>query len=468
MKQAADTMPAKIADNAVPVPFGMNLDRVTNIAQRIARPCLFNAQHQAFISNVNQPTRLKRNVADQIHAAGVAVPAVKQRGYVDIDDVTVLQRFVAGNTMADNMVDRDAAAMCIATIAERRGHSPARDHEIPDEIVQLASRDTGHHMRCDHVQRRCCKLSCAAHTLKAGCVMKFDRAGSGHRRLGGYGFIDCHSSDIARACGLCEGGVLGYATRMTSSSIPRIWTAALVVIGDEILSGRTQDKNVAQIAAWLNVQGIRLAEVRVVADMTDAIVEAVNTLRARNDYLFTTGGIGPTHDDITVDAIAEALGVPVVHHPRALAVLEGYYATRGGLTDARKRMARVPDGADLIENRMSGAPGIRIGNIFVMAGVPHITAGMLDALTGTLEGGLPVLSRTIGCWVAESEVADLLRHAERNHDGVAIGSYPFFREGRVGANFVVRATEPALIDACIADLTSQLEHQGRTVVADGI
>ena len=248
----------------------------------------------------------------------------------------------------------------------------------------------------------------------------------------------------------------------------RIWTAALVVIGDEILSGRTQDKNVAQIALWLNVQGIRLAEVRVVADRTEAIVEAVNTLRARNDYLFTTGGIGPTHDDITVDAIAEALGVAVVHHPRAIDVLERYYASRGGLTEARKRMARVPDGADLIENRMSGAPGIRIGNIFIMAGVPHITAGMLDALTGTLEGGLPVLSRTIGCWVAESEVADLLRLAEKAHEGVAIGSYPFFREGRVGANFVVRATDQMLIDACVTDIIAQLEGQGRLVVDGGI
>ncbi|MBA4773721.1 MAG: competence/damage-inducible protein A [Sphingomonas sp.] len=248
----------------------------------------------------------------------------------------------------------------------------------------------------------------------------------------------------------------------------RIWTAALVVIGDEILSGRTQDKNVAQIALWLNVQGIRLAEVRVVADRTDAIVEAVNTLRARNDYLFTTGGIGPTHDDITVDAIAVALGVAVVHHPRAVAVLERYYETRGGLTEARKRMARVPEGADLIENRMSGAPGIRLGNIFIMAGVPHITAGMLEALTGTLEGGKPLVARTIGCWVAESEVADLLRHAERDHEGVAIGSYPFFREGRVGANFVVRATDQALVDRCIAALATGLGAAGYAIVDGGI
>jgi molybdenum cofactor synthesis domain-containing protein len=248
----------------------------------------------------------------------------------------------------------------------------------------------------------------------------------------------------------------------------RIWTAALVVIGDEILSGRTQDKNVAQLAAWLNVQGIRLREVRIVPDVEEAIVEAVNALRARNDYLFTTGGIGPTHDDITVDAIAAALGVQVVVHPEARAVLEHYYESRGGLTEARLRMARVPDGAELIPNRMSGAPGIRFGNLFILAGVPHITAGMLDALTGTLEGGLPVLSRTVGAWVAESEIADLLRETERAHPGVAIGSYPFFREGRVGANFVVRATEQALVDRVSEALTEGLRHSGREPVEGGI
>jgi len=248
----------------------------------------------------------------------------------------------------------------------------------------------------------------------------------------------------------------------------RIWTAACVVIGDEILSGRTQDKNVAQLATWLNVQGIRLAEVRIVPDVESAIVEAVNALRARNDYLFTTGGIGPTHDDITVDAIAAALSVPVIVHPEARAVLGHYYETRGGLTDARLRMARVPEGADLIPNRMSGAPGIRIGNMFILAGVPHITAGMLDALTGTLEGGLPLLSRTVGAWVAESEIADMLRETERAHEGVAIGSYPFFRDGRTGANFVVRATEQTRVDTTVEALIAGLRASGREPVDGGI
>jgi molybdenum cofactor synthesis domain-containing protein len=252
------------------------------------------------------------------------------------------------------------------------------------------------------------------------------------------------------------------------SKAERIWTAALLVIGDEILSGRTQDKNVAQVAAWLNVQGIRLAEVRVVGDREDAIVEAVNALRARNDYLFTTGGIGPTHDDITVDAVAAALGVGVEIHPEARAILERYYESRGGLNAARLRMARVPVGAELIPNRMSGAPGIQIGNVFLMAGVPSITAGMLDALTGTLEGGQPVLSETVGCWVAESEIADLLRETERVHEGTAIGSYPFFRDGRVGANFVIRATDPALLADCAEALLTALRAIGREAVPGGI
>lgn len=248
----------------------------------------------------------------------------------------------------------------------------------------------------------------------------------------------------------------------------RIWTAALAVIGDEILSGRTQDKNIAQIALWLNLQGIRLQEVRVVPDVEDAIVEAVNQLRARNDYLFTTGGIGPTHDDITVDAVAKALDVAVVVHPEARAVLEDYYASRGGATDARLRMARVPDGATLIENRMSGAPGIRHGNVFIMAGVPHITAMMLDALSGSLEGGAPLLSETVGCWVAESEVADLLRATEKAHEGCQIGSYPFFRDGRVGANFVARSTERAALDTCVAALIAGLGATGRATTLGGI
>jgi molybdenum cofactor synthesis domain-containing protein len=248
----------------------------------------------------------------------------------------------------------------------------------------------------------------------------------------------------------------------------RIWTAGLVVIGDEILSGRTQDRNIAQIAQWLNLQGIRLAEVRVVADDMARIGAAVNALKAENDYLFTTGGIGPTHDDITVDAIAAALGVEVVVHPRAREILEAYYQSRGGISEVRLRMARVPQGAELIENRLSGAPGIRLGNIFILAGVPHIATLMLEALSGTIEGGRPLLSRTLGCVVAESEVAELLGKVERAHEGCQICSYPFFRDGRVGANFVIRSTEEAALAACEAELRRRLEAVGQAPVEGGI
>jgi len=249
----------------------------------------------------------------------------------------------------------------------------------------------------------------------------------------------------------------------------RIFTAGLVIIGDEILSGRTHDKNIAQIASWLQVQGIRLAEVRVVPDVMERIVEAVNALREGNDYLFTTGGIGPTHDDITVDAVAQALGVNVVVHPQARTILEKYYADKpGGVTDARLRMARVPEGADLIPNRMSGAPGIKIGNVHLMAGVPHITAGMLDALTGTLEGGAPLLSETVGCWTPESEVADILRQVEKAHEHCQIGSYPFFRDGRVGANFVVRSTSAQELKSCVDSLCDGLAMAGFDFTPGGI
>ncbi len=252
-------------------------------------------------------------------------------------------------------------------------------------------------------------------------------------------------------------------------SVSKTWTAGLLVIGDEILSGRTQDRNITQVAAWLNEQGIRLAEVRVVPDVEEAIVAALNALRAANDYCFTTGGIGPTHDDITVDAVAKAFGVPVIVHPVARAILEEYYRDRpGGLSEARMRMARTPNGAELIANEESRAPGVRMGNVFILAGVPHIAASMLAALSGSLEGGKPMLSLTIGARAPESDVADLLRRTEADHPGCAIGSYPFFREGGYGSNFVIRSEDEALARACGDVLVERLRAEGFEPVEGGI
>jgi molybdenum cofactor synthesis domain-containing protein len=237
----------------------------------------------------------------------------------------------------------------------------------------------------------------------------------------------------------------------------REWTAALVVIGDEILSGRTEEKNIAQVANWLNRQGIRLSEARVVPDRQEAIVSAVNALRASHDYLFTTGGIGPTHDDITIDAIAAAFQVPVVVHPEARRILEDYYRDRPlGLTEARLRMARVPEGAELVPNPTSGAPGVRMANVFILAGVPNIAAAMLDVLDGKLEGGRPMVSVTVRAYAAESDVAELLKQVQDEHPGVAIGSYPFYGGGRFGADFVVRSDDGELARRCAAELRGRL------------
>jgi molybdenum cofactor synthesis domain-containing protein len=248
----------------------------------------------------------------------------------------------------------------------------------------------------------------------------------------------------------------------------RIWTAALLVIGDEILSGRTQDRNVAQVADWMNRQGIRLAEVRIVPDEEERIASAVNALRGGFDYLFTTGGIGPTHDDITVDSIATAFGVPVIVHPKARAILEDYYGTRGGLNEARLRMARVPQGAELIPNPLSGAPGVRMDNVYMLAGVPSIAANMLEALDGMLEGGRPIVSVTVGAFAAESEVADLLRESEGAAEGVEMVSDAFAKDGRFGANFVIRSEEAERAEACGRDLAGRLAAAGFDPVAGGI
>jgi len=245
----------------------------------------------------------------------------------------------------------------------------------------------------------------------------------------------------------------------------RVWTAALVVIGDEILSGRTEEKNIAQVANWLNPQGIRLAEVRVVPDQQEAIVAAVNALRPHHDYLFTTGGIGPTHDDITVDAIAAAFDVPVIVHPEARRILEDYYRDRPlGLTEARLRMARVPEGAELIPNPTSGAPGVRMDNVFILAGVPNIARSMLEALDGMLEGGKPLVSVTVRAHAAESDVAELLKQVQDDHPGVSIGSYPFYGGGKFGADFVVRSDDGELANACADALRKRLKERDIEVV----
>lgn len=236
-------------------------------------------------------------------------------------------------------------------------------------------------------------------------------------------------------------------------------TAAVLIIGNEILSGRTQDTNLNHIAKQLAGRGIRLAEARVVADIEDEIVAAVWALSTKYNYLFTTGGIGPTHDDITVDAIAKAFGKPVVVHPEAQARLEEHYGA-GNVTPARLRMARVPEGAALVDNPVSAAPGIRIGNIFIMAGVPAIMRAMIDGIVPTLAGGPIVLARSIACEVAESVLAEPLGAIQAAHSNVDIGSYPWFRGGRFGVSLVARGTDAAVLDTVAGEISAMIRDLG--------
>lgn len=230
-----------------------------------------------------------------------------------------------------------------------------------------------------------------------------------------------------------------------------IVTAAVLVIGDEILSGRTKDKNIGYIADYLTAIGIDLREVRVVADVEEDIVAAVNALRARYDHVLTTGGIGPTHDDVTTDAIAAAFGVEVAIDPRAVeAMRQGYSALE--LTPARLRMARIPKGAELVDNPVSRAPGFMLGNVIVMAGIPRIMQVMLDAVAPRLKKGRPMLSRSVRIEAPEGDVAPGLAAIQAAHPGVQIGSYPFFQKDKLGTYVVLRSVEANALDHVLGAL----------------
>jgi len=241
----------------------------------------------------------------------------------------------------------------------------------------------------------------------------------------------------------------------------KVWTAGLVVIGDEILSGRTQDRNIAQVATWLNVQGIRLAEVRVVPDVEERIVEAVNALRAANDYLFTTGGIGPTHDDITADSVAKAFGVPCGIDPATHALMAAHYAERGlEFNAARQRMARMPEGAQPIPNPVSIAPGFRIGDVYVMAGVPAIFQAMLDNVVPTLKTGTKLVSATVHCPFGEGIIGGPLAEIQKAHPETIIGSYPKYLDGTFWTELVVRARSKEALEAARAAVQAMVDSLG--------
>jgi molybdenum cofactor synthesis domain-containing protein len=243
---------------------------------------------------------------------------------------------------------------------------------------------------------------------------------------------------------------------MTETTPPN---AALLIIGNEILSGRTQDVNLNAVAKKLGSIGVPLREVRVVPDIEAEIVAAVNALRARYSYVFTTGGIGPTHDDITVDAIAAAFGVGVIEHPEARALLAAHYNGQN-LTPARLRMARVPHGATLVANPVSAAPGMKIDNVYVLAGVPNIMQAMMDNIVVTLRPGPAIHSRSVSGFIAESMVAEELGFIAARYPQLDIGSYPWVRDGKFGTALVTRGIDAATVSKAAEEIAAMMKAKG--------
>lgn len=236
-------------------------------------------------------------------------------------------------------------------------------------------------------------------------------------------------------------------------------TAAILIIGNEVLSGRTKDANLNWMARRLTDMGIRLKEARVIPDVEEVIVDAVNEMRAAYDYVFTTGGIGPTHDDITAACIAKAFGVEVMRHPDAVALLEAYIPA-DRLNEARLKMADVPVGGELIENPVSRAPGFRMENVFVMAGVPSIMRAMFDSLAPLLTGGPKVLSLAVATYLPEGTVAEGLGQIQGRHPDADIGSYPFYRDGKFGCTLVTRTADAADLAAAADEIRAMIIDLG--------
>ena len=239
--------------------------------------------------------------------------------------------------------------------------------------------------------------------------------------------------------------------------------AAILIIGNEILSGRTQDTNTSTLATWLNSIGVKVNEVRIISDVEKTIVDTLNILRKKNDYVFTTGGIGPTHDDITAESVAKAFGLKYKIHQEAFKILEAYYKP-GEFNKGRQKMAMMPEKAKLILNPTSGAPGFNVENVYCLPGVPSILKSMLGALKNEIVGGKPILSHTISLRTVESEIADSLTQVQIRNKEVEIGSYPFFHAGKLGVSIVLRSENQSKIDSCNLEILKFVNQKKIEVV----
>jgi len=487
MEHTAQPVTAEIPDNRHSLRFDIALDRIANIAETVPGFYGFNPLKKRIMRHLNEALGIFFERSHGKHPTCIAIPAIHHDRDIHIQDIPIDQTVICaqrmfvgigffapfgnwgtGDAMTDHVIDAYAAGMLIPFVANCRRGRPRRIHHLMDRGIDLTRRASRHGERCNLVKYARGKRACAAHTGEILGVV-YANAVLSEAALGWFvhekSLSPCHignktmpdqktflspwNSLNTKGTGFIPGA---QKTGMKPMANP---TAAMLVIGDEILSGRTRDANMHHLAQKLTTSGIDLKEVRFVPDIKDAIIGAVQTLSANYTHVFTSGGIGPTHDDITADCIAEAFGAAIDIRADARAILEAHYARRNTeLNAARLRMARIPDGAALIDNPVSAAPGFTVENVHVMAGVPAVFNAMLETVLPHLTGGAPLLSETVSITRGEGDIAGPLAALAEEMTALSFGSYPFQKGHVSGAQIVIRGTERAGLDAAVARLNA--------------
>ncbi len=455
VEAAPQTVTAKITHDGKAFFFGDRLYGLADFTKAHARLDDLDTFHQRFIGDLIQALGFDGNIPGFVHTARVAEPAIENNCHVDIHDIAVHQFFRTRNTMTDNMVDRGADRFRITFVPKTGGDRVVLNNKIIAALIKFLGRHADFDERRNHVERLRRQSPGAAHSFEIRKRMKFNSI-LVKSILGGQVF---HLTSFFVQPKFCipYQYLIHYVFGNMTEQIP---TAGLVIIGNEILSGRTQDTNTQWIAEKLTHHGVRLVEVRVIPDQKDIIIKTVNELRAKVGYLLTTGGIGPTHDDITAESIAEAFGVKNSLNPEARQALAAHYGSEVELTEPRLKMAHIPEGASLIRNIVSGAPGFIIGNVYVMAGVPRIMQAMLDEIMAMIQPGPRILSNTVTCRLGESAIAMELEAIQNRYPNVEIGSYPHYRSGILGLSLVLRGINGEDLDKATHEVINMIQDKG--------
>ncbi len=445
MENPPDAVPAIIPNHGKSLRFGVLLNGCAYIAGSSAGAHLFDSPHHAVVGDLDQPLRFERYVADIIHPAGVTVPAVHDSRHVHVDDIAVIQDLVIRDTVADHMVHRSADGFGEAAIAERGRGGTGADDPLVAVAVDLIGGDSGDDDVRQFVENLGGKSSGFMHSRVIRRFVNDD--------------LMFHGRSIKQP--LLHFNVLSCIAQFLTRDVMTNPSACIILIGNEILSGRTQDKNLSWLSQALGETGIDVRRVYVIPDVRDDIVATVNEARSRFDYVFTTGGIGPTHDDITTEAVASAFGVKVEREAEAERRLRDYYQhDPQKINAARLKMADIPNGAELIDNPVSAAPGFRLQNVFVMAGVPSIMQGMFAHIKHLVKGGEVTRSVQLGLWIGEGSIAAEIEAVQKRFPEVEIGVYPALKEGGAQTTVVLRSIQEAPLHEALSACEVFVENRG--------